>query len=247
MKIDEMPSRNWDERADVQSPSFIILHYTGTRTAEEAAERFCNDNPPDDGVGRISPHYLIDGKGKVIRFVDEGKRAWHAGKSSWKSLSDMNSASIGIEIWNSGHEWDLEDYIPEQIDVVIDLIHDIRSRWTIPDAHILAHSDIAAGRKSKTDPGEKFPWRKLEVNGIGLMPELMPDYDDEVRRLVQNPPEFYEKLKLYGYTYTDDPSVLLCEFRRHFLPHCLDVPDLDLETAAAILSLLRQVEEVSSQ
>ncbi len=235
----EVPSNNWDERAGGVGPSYIIIHYTGTRTAEEAKERFSEDNP-NDAIGRISPHYLIDGDGKVFQFVAEDKRAWHAGKSQWKDITDMNSASIGIEIWNTGHEYDFEDFIPAQIDALIDLVSDIQSRWNIPNANILGHSDIAPGRK--LDPGEKFPWRKLELNGIGLMPEIFETEDGAAGHLACVPDKFYENLEQYGYRYTKDQSVLLREFRRHFVPHALQKPELDVETCAAILSLLRQVQ-----
>ncbi|HNQ91414.1 MAG TPA: N-acetylmuramoyl-L-alanine amidase [Alphaproteobacteria bacterium] len=232
----QSPSQNFDVRADGQNPSYIILHYTGTKTAEEAEARFCNDNPQDQ-IGRIAPHYMIDGVGQWIKFIEEDKRAWHAGKAQWKDITDMNSASIGIEIWNSGHEFDCEDFLPKQIDSLVELIENIRTRWNIPNANILGHSDIAPGRK--IDPGEKFPWRKLEIYGVGLMPD-MGDPSSEAEAMVSAPESFYQALRDYGYTYTDDQTVLLREFRRHFLPKLLDNQELDLETCAAILSLARQ-------
>lgn len=235
--IIQTPSQNWDERVTPPKPEYIIIHYTGTKTADEARQRFCNPDP-DDSIGRISPHYMIDGEGKVFQFVEESKRAWHAGKSQWKDITDMNAASIGIEIWNTGHEFDLEDFIPAQIDALIELVTDLQTRWTIPNANILGHSDIAPGRK--LDPGEKFPWRKLELNGIGLMPELLDDDSEPARQLVELPSKFYQHLAEYGYRYTQDQGVLLREFRRHFVPHALHNPDLDVETCAAILSLLNQ-------
>lgn len=234
------PSTNWNERAGGQAPSHIILHYTGTQTSEEALSVFLDPAPAGDH-GPLSPHYLIDGEGGIYRIVDEDKRAWHAGKSAWKDITDMNSASIGIEIWNTGHMFDLEEYKGAQIESVIELIRDIRSRWDIPDAHILGHSDIACGRATKTDPGEKFPWRRLEVNGIGLMPDLWADSEDEAAQdLFENPDRFYDSLRRYGYTYTEERDILLREFRRHFVPHLLEEPGLEVESCMAILSLLRQ-------
>lgn len=234
MKI--LASNNWDKRTTDDGPSYIILHYTGTKSAEEAEVRFCDDNP-QDGIGRISPHYMIDGVGQWIKFVEEDKRAWHAGASRWKNITDMNSASIGIEIWNSGHEYEFENFLPKQIESLIELIENIRTRWDIPNANILGHSDIAPGRK--IDPGEKFPWRRLELNGIGLMPE-MGDSSLMAEALLAAPDEFFKLLNGYGYSYTDDRKILLKEFRRHFLPHLLDEPDLDLESCEAILSLVKQ-------
>ena len=49
--------------------------------------------------------FLIDEEGHVTALVPEDKRAWHAGKSYWRGITDVNSASIGIELANPGHEW----------------------------------------------------------------------------------------------------------------------------------------------
>ncbi len=229
MDVRSTPSPNFNTRANNQSPSLIILHYTGTKTATEAHERFCDFNPTDS-IGRISPHYLIDGDAVVWKYVDEDKRAWHAGNSSWGSVSDVNSASIGIEIWNSGHDYHFEDFQKNQIATLIDLIHDIRTRWTIPNKNILGHSDVAAGRKR--DPGEKFPWTELAQAGIGLMPQFTthPISKDM----------FFKVLKDYGYNYSDDYDVLLHAFRSHFLPHRLMAGLLGDDDCAALGSLVKQ-------
>ena len=50
--------------------------------------------------------------------------------------------------------------------VLVELLGEIRSRWTIPDARILGHSDVAPRRKE--DPGELFPWEGLAEAGHGL-------------------------------------------------------------------------------
>ena len=139
MQLQKTPTENWNNRQNGAEPHYIILHYTGTKTAEEAAARFLDSTPDqEDLIGRISPHYMIDGASNILQFVEEDKRAWHAGKSFWKTEADMNSHSIGIEIWNTGHEFECEEFIPEQIDALIELINDIRTRWDIPNANILA-------------------------------------------------------------------------------------------------------------
>jgi N-acetylmuramoyl-L-alanine amidase len=235
MAIISCPSLNFDARADGQSPTMIIIHYTGTKTAEEARARFC-DPDPTDSIGRISPHYLIDGDARVYQFVDETARAWHAGRASWGAVTDVNSASIGIEIWNSGHEYDFEDFIPAQIDGLIALIRDIRGRWDIPDRNILGHSDVAPGRK--LDPGEKFPWGQLAANGIGIMP--LPNHA-AVRGGDPDVDVFFASLKSYGYAYTDDKMVLLREFRRHFMPHLLGEPQVTPADQQALFDILAQI------
>ena len=222
---------NFDDRADNQPPSMIILHYTGTRTAEEARVRFM-DAAPTDSYGRLSPHYLIGQYAEIFKFVAEDKRAWHAGRASWGHITDINSASIGIEIWNTGHEHDFEPFMPMQIDALIELINDIRTRWNIPDKNILGHSDVAPGRK--IDPGEKFPWAQLSEAGIGLMPTV-----DVMQPSSLTDDEFFQKLKEFGYSYTEDRAVLLVEFRRHFMPHLMKYTNVSDQDKNALLSLLK--------
>lgn len=233
----DMPSANFDDRRDGQTPSLILLHYTGTLTSDDARDRFLDDAPTDT-IGRICPHYLIDGDGQVIRLVDESRRAWHGGRGRWKNFTDINSASVGIEIWNSGHEYEFEDFLDVQIDALTSLIRDIRSRWAIRDADILGHSDTAPGRK--IDPGEKFPWQKLCDAGIGLMPVIKPEDELLAAQWMDQPDGIVQALHEYGYDPAVDASVLMQEFRRHFLPATLGAWGADMGFCAALASLLRQ-------
>ena len=144
----------------------IVLHYTGMATGEAALERL------RDPAAKVSAHYLVEEDGRVFALVPEERRAWHAGVSSWRGETDINGRSIGIEIVNPGHEFGYRDFPDVQIAAVIDLLTDIRSRWTIPDALIVAHSDVAPARKQ--DPGERFPWRRLAEAGHGLWADPDP-------------------------------------------------------------------------
>lgn len=164
------PSPNHGERRGCDRPDCIILHYTGMASASEALLWLANP------LSEVSCHYFVFEDGRIWQMVPEARRAWHAGKSSWHGETDMNSRSIGIEIANPGH--DLSKMPPEpgaypdfpdiQIEAVIRLVADIKARWSIADARILAHSDIAPGRK--VDPGERFPWKQLAEAGLGLWP-----------------------------------------------------------------------------
>jgi N-acetylmuramoyl-L-alanine amidase len=242
-RIISCPSTNFDDRREGVSPSLVILHYTGTRTAEEAKNRFCAADVKD-AIGRIAPHYMIGGEGEILQFVEEEKRAWHAGRASWRGMTDINSASIGIEIWNTGHEFDLEEFFPMQIESLIDLVRGIKARWNICDENILGHSDIAPGRK--IDPGEKFPWSLLARAGLGLMPDITAEDEAVGGRWTSQPGAFYAALARYGYDFTHDPLTLITEFQRHFLPHVFLMPqkvgELTLETCAALASLCRQAK-----
>ncbi len=231
MIIKNLPSTNCNERRNDQAPSMIILHYTGTRSAQEAEEIYLT---PD----KVAPHYMVDGTGNITQYVDEKKRAWHAGISSWGRMDDINSASIGIEIWNTGHEYDLEEFPDVQIIAVIDLVRDIRDRNDIPDYHILGHSDVAPGRK--IDPGEKFPWDKLASAGLGLMPQVTNEDELLAAHWMDQPELILSALKEYGYDPSVDVNILLREFRRHFLPATLDDWGADMPTCSALAALTRQ-------
>lgn len=137
----------------------IVLHYTETVPLAAVIERLC------DPVAEVSAHYVVDVDGTVIQLVEEDKRAWHAGVSSWQGVNDINSRSIGIEIVNDG----ASPFTPAQINAVIDLCRDIQKRHHIKDCNIVAHSDIAP--KRKIDPGAFFPWQQLAKNNVGYWPK----------------------------------------------------------------------------
>ena len=166
LDILDHPSPNFDERTLLVS--LLILHYTGMENGAAALERMC------DAAAKVSAHYMVEEDGRIFRLVDEDKRAWHAGVSEWAGESNINSASIGIEIVNGGHDWplasgELPPFPDVQINALIALCKDIVGRHNIPIENILGHSDIAPARK--IDPGEHFPWRGLAAAGLGLWPE----------------------------------------------------------------------------
>lgn len=145
----------------------IVLHYTGMPTAEGALAQLCNPR------AEVSSHYFVFEDGRIAQLVPEERRAWHAGRSSWFEETDLNSASIGIEIVNPGHDGGLPPFPEAQIAAVIALCRDIVARRAIAPDRILAHSDIAPGRK--VDPGERFPWTQLAAEGVGLWRAPAPD------------------------------------------------------------------------
>ena len=165
LKIKKTPSPNFDER---KVPiSILMLHYTGMESGTAALERLCD---PD---AKVSAHYVVEEDGRVFQLVDEDKRAWHAGISEWHGQTDINSASIGIEIVNGGHDFGLPDFPTVQIDAVMDLSKAIMLRHNLSSVDVVGHSDVAPGRKQ--DPGEKFPWERFAKAGIGLWPEAISD------------------------------------------------------------------------
>ena len=72
-----------------------MLHYTSTDFTRSLALLT---------QGEVSAHYLIDeGSAKVYRLVDENRRAWHAGDSSWQGRTWLNASTLGIELVNQGY------------------------------------------------------------------------------------------------------------------------------------------------
>ncbi|EIM72160.1 N-acetylmuramyl-L-alanine amidase, negative regulator of AmpC, AmpD [Nitratireductor aquibiodomus RA22] len=160
------PSPNFGVRRDGQKPDALILHYTGMETGESAQDWLCA------AESEVSSHYLVHEDGRIVQMVREADRAWHAGRGSWQGRDDVNSWSIGVEIANAGHPQNLPDFPEVQIKAVLELGLDICRRHRILAKRVLAHSDIAPGRK--VDPGEKFPWQRLAAAGLGHFVAIAP-------------------------------------------------------------------------
>ena len=143
---------------------FIIFHYTGMKRESGAINRLTNIQ------SEVSCHYLIKNSGEIIKLVPDLYVAWHAGKSSWKNFKSLNKNSIGIEITNPGHEFGYKKFSKKQIYSVLKLSKLLLKTYKISQKNILGHSDIAPERKK--DPGEKFPWKFLCKNKIGLWHKL---------------------------------------------------------------------------
>jgi N-acetylmuramoyl-L-alanine amidase len=152
------PSPNHGERRG-GPPDMVLLHYTGMPSGAEALMRLTNP------VAEVSAHYFVWEDGSVLQLVPEARRAWHAGVASWKGETDINSRSIGVEIVNPGHEGGSPPYPGAQVEAVAALCADVCARHAIRPERVLAHSDVAPGRKC--DPGEAFPWDALHARGVG--------------------------------------------------------------------------------
>jgi len=164
-------SANQDSRAQ-----YLVIHFT-SEPFESSLETLTR------GDGKVSSHYLVrDNPPTVYQLVDENRRAWHAGDSAWKGQTQLNAASIGIEIVNLGlkgppgaQAW--AEYPPAQMEAVMALVRDIIKRHGIRPDRVVGHSDIAPQRK--VDPGPRFPWKRLADEGL----VVWPDAADVARRL----------------------------------------------------------------
>lgn len=233
-----LPSPNFGERRRAGAPSCLILHYTGMPTAEAALARLT------DPASEVSAHYLVLEDGGIVQLVPESARAWHAGRSFWKGESDLNSASIGVEIVNPGHDGGLPAYPERQIAATIALALDIVLRSAISPERVLAHSDVAPGRKR--DPGEAFPWRRLHEAGVGHWIEPTPLSGGPLfRHEAEGPPvrALQAMLALYGYeveltgVFDRRTRAVVEAFQRHFRPERVD-GEADNSTVATLKALI---------
>jgi N-acetylmuramoyl-L-alanine amidase len=221
MDATDTPSPNFDER--MLPVSMLVLHYTGMVSARAAIDRLC------DPAAKVSAHYLVTEDGAVLRLVAEDKRAWHAGRSHWRGITDVNSASIGIEIVNPGHDHGYCPFPDAQVDAVIRLVADIKQRHALTRGNIVGHSDIAPARKR--DPGELFPW--------GTLARLRLALPRPTRNLLD--PHWTEggfllALERFGYDVTDRIAAIMA-FQRRFRPELID-GEIDAECRMLLLALL---------
>jgi N-acetylmuramoyl-L-alanine amidase len=242
-EVIEAPSPNHDERP--RAPDMIVLHYTGMQSGEAALARLC------DPAAKVSAHYLVEEDGRIFRLVPEDRRAWHAGVSSWRGEQALNGCSIGVEIVNPGHDWGYRDFPDVQIEAVIGLVAEIRTRWTVPDARIVGHSDVAPRRK--IDPGERFPWQALAAAGHGLWAETWPapgpalrEGDDGLGVVVLR-----SALSRLGYdcptsgVFDADLTTVVSAFQRHWRQAVVD-GIADGDTRARLMAILRLAAEIDT-
>ena len=203
--------------------SMVVLHYTGMRSAAEALERMC------DAQAKVSAHYMIDEDGTVTRMVPEAKRAWHAGKSYWRGITDVNSASVGIELVNPGHEWGYRPFTDAQMEALVPLLAEIVQRHNIAIANVVGHSDVAPARKD--DPGELFEWEMLARYKLAL-----PTPKPRISLIYDEPSAFFLALERWGYDIADGRAAVRA-FQRRWRPRIID-GELDGEIGALLFELL---------
>lgn len=171
---------------------------------KEALRRLCDPNH------EVSAHYFIEQDGAITQLVGEAERAWHAGSGCWGDCCDVNSASIGIELCNTG----TQVFPKAQILVLKKLLRELMNRWNIPSHGVIGHSDMALGRKN--DPGRLFDWKDLADDGLAVFrgwshAKTLP---------------FIEAAKLFGYSTSKlkensekIEAQILEAFRQRFRPH----------------------------
>ena len=229
---------------------YIILHYTALD--DDKSVMVLTQQA-------VSAHYLVNNLGdkEIYQLVDENKRAYHAGISSWRNDKNFNDNSIGIEIVNSGYTTDalgnkiFPEFDDAQVKKVAALVQDLSQRYMISPTNILGHSDIAPTRKQ--DPGPKFPWKKLyDQYQIGMWYDegtkqtffdiILPE--DYTLQASTSPFIFKYQTALKTFGYGIEPSGLFDDatkktieaFQYHFRPEKYD-GIMDAETWAILQAL----------
>ena len=227
-------SPNFNKRVRNAAPKLIIIHYTAMCSSMEALKHL------SDAKNKVSSHFLISKNGDLFNLVDVKFRAWHAGVSYWKKIRDINSNSIGIEIDNSGHLLNFENYRKEQILSLIELLKYLIKKFKIDPIDIIGHSDIAPYRK--IDPGEKFPWGILNKNKLVFLPKKLVKSKSQslekyflIKSLKGNKKKAIHMLKIIGYDVNRSLksrykfSLLIKAYQMHFVRTKVD-GELDAKT-----------------
>ena len=196
LKIDLNYSPNFNPiKRNLKQIKFLIFHYTGMRKESDAIKKLTRIQ------SEVSSHYFIKKNGDIVLLVPDLYVAWHAGKSSWKNYKSLNKYSIGIEISNSGHQFNYKKFSKKQISSILVLSKFLLKKYKINPKNILGHSDIAPDRKK--DPGEKFPWKYLAKNKIGFWHSLSRNILKKNRQVKVNDKDkklFFKNLYKIGYS-----------------------------------------------
>ncbi|MGR3464350.1 N-acetylmuramoyl-L-alanine amidase [Limimaricola sp.] len=193
-------------------PDLVVIHFTAMESHDAALARLC------DPTAEVSAHWLISGTGDVTALVPEERRAWHAGAGRWGAVDDVNSRSIGIELYNRGDH----PFAGPQMAALEELLPGIMARWRVPPERIIGHSDMAPGRKD--DPGPRFDWQRLARRGLSIWPEPGPGG-------APGPHAFDDLARQFGYTADVTHAQRLAAFRLRFRPYAtgpVDATDMGL-------------------
>ena len=227
IKTSENYSPNFTtSRRNEKKIKYIVYHYTGMRSESKAIKRLTDVN------SKVSCHYFIKKDGNIILMVPELFEAWHAGKSNWKKDKLINQNSIGIEISNPGHDHGYINFNKKQIKSLIKISIILIKKYKIKKQNILGHSDVAPLRKK--DPGERFPWKFMSENKVGIWHNI----DQKKLKILRGDNSnlkinyFLNKLKKFGYfvNYTNKNELkkIIKSFQRRFRPESIN-GKLDLE------------------
>ena len=199
-EADSLPPKYWagTTNFNLRKPNFVVIHHTAQQSCDQTLRTFTLQRT------QVSAHYVICKDGTVHHMLHDGFRAWHGGVGSWGNLTDLNSASIGIELDNNGSE----PFPSPQLNSLLRVLDTLKRKHQIPTANFIGHADIAPVRK--VDPNVYFPWKLLADRGFGnWFPDttgmVLPENFDAMRAM-----------RLIGYNITDTVSAIGA-FKRHYI------------------------------
>ncbi len=223
MKISNFYSPNFSGKKRLNnSIKVIIIHYTGMQSERESLDRLT------DLKSKVSSHYVINKKGKIFRLVNDNQIAWHAGKSCWGKYKNLNKNSIGIELVNKGHQFGYTNFKKRQLSSLMKICKSLIKKYKIKKRNIVGHSDIAPLRK--IDPGEKFPWKQLANNKIGIWHNCKSSLLRQYRNIKilekKDKIKFIKNLNNIGYCFSTKKKSFLVKimkaFQRHYRPELIN-------------------------
>ena len=241
MKIDSVYSPNFNKKKrSKNSIKIIVIHYTGMQSERESLARLSNSK------SKVSSHYLINKNGKIYRLVKDNYIAWHAGKSCWKKYKNLNKNSIGIELVNKGHRFGYTNFTKKQLLSLIRTCKNLIKKYKIKKRNIVGHSDIAPLRK--IDPGEKFPWKLLANNKIGIWHQSKSYNLKKYRNIKilkkKDKIKFFKNLSKIGYCFSIKKRFFLFKiikaFQRHYRPELIN-GHIDKESFIIAQNLLKNL------
>ena len=186
------------------------------QSERESMVRLCNPK------SKVSSHFVINQNGKIYRLVQDNQIAWHAGKSCWAQYKNLNKNSIGIELVNKGHQFGYTTFKKKQLSSLTKICKSLIKKYKIKKKNVIGHSDVSPLRK--IDPGEKFPWRQLANNKIGIWHSCKPSLLRKYRNIKilekKDKIKFIKNLNKIGYCFSNKKkpfsTKILKAFQRHY-------------------------------
>ena len=159
--VRRVPSPNCDARPPGTDIELLVIHNISLPPGEfgggDIIRLFTNRLDPESHPFytqlkdlKVSAHFLVRRDGTILQFVSCGKRAWHAGASSWRGRERCNDFSLGVELEGS----DDTPFDDRQYAALARLTRLLRRNYPLREA--VGHAAVAPGRK--TDPGPFFDW-----------------------------------------------------------------------------------------
>ena len=216
MKISNFYSPNFSKKKRPNNAiKIIIIHYTGMQSERESMIRLCNPR------FKVSSHFVINQNGKIYRLVQDNQIAWHAGKSCWAQYKNLNKNSIGIELVNKGHQFGYTTFKKKQLSSLTKICKSLIKKYKIKKKNVIGHSDVSPLRK--IDPGEKFPWRQLANNKIGIWHSCKPSLLRKYRNIKilekKDKIKFIKNLNKIGYCFSSKKKSFLVKMLKAFQRH----------------------------